>query len=194
MHSLTQQQRKRLDACAGGLSGKLDELRELHARIEDLCNSAKELLQSFSNEDARFRAEFKTQIEGLERFKDEIVSIDALRDRLRVEQEKVADYERRIDKVQAKIEKQKEMEVGKKRVSCKSPILDGRGGGSMHILTVFVGRMRLLWGFSAMVVILWLLATAGGDYEDTDNVADDEPIKLLPPALRADRELEFSLE
>ncbi|KAI5849022.1 hypothetical protein BZA05DRAFT_402013 [Tricharina praecox] len=173
MHSLTQQQRKRLDACAGGLSGKLDELRELHARIEDLCNSAKELLQSFSNEDARFRAEFKTQIEGLERFKDEIVSIDALRDRLRVEQEKVADYERRIDKVQAKIEKQKEMEVGKKRVSW---------------------RMRLLWGFSAMVVILWLLATAGGDYEDTDNVADDEPIKLLPPALRADRELEFSLE
>jgi len=44
-----------------------------------------------------------------------------------------------------------------------------------------------------MVVILWLLATAGGDYEVTDNVADDEPIKLLPPA-RGDRELEFLLE
>jgi len=127
MQSLSQQQRKRLDACAGGLSARLDELRELHARIEDLCNSAKELLQSIGNEDARFRAEFKTQIEGLERFKDEIVSIDTLRARLRAEQEKVGGYERRIAKVQAKIEKQKEMEVGKKRVSCKSSILDITG-------------------------------------------------------------------
>jgi hypothetical protein len=54
--------------------------------------------------------------------------------------------------------------------------------------------MRLLWGFSATMVILWLLATAGGDYEDTDTVAEDEPIKLLPPTLGADQELEFSLD
>jgi len=127
MRSLSEQQRKRVDACTGGVSGKLDELRELHARIGDLCNSAKELHQSFGNEDARFRADFKVQIESLERFKGEIVFINALRDRLKVEQEKVEDYERRIDKVQAKIEKQKEMEAGKKRVSCESSILEGTG-------------------------------------------------------------------
>jgi DNA repair exonuclease SbcCD ATPase subunit len=119
-----------VDACTGGVNGKLDELRELHARIGDLCNSAKELLQGFGNEDARFRAEFKTQIESLERFKGEMAIISALRDRLKVEQEKVEDYERRIDKVQAKIEKQKEMEVGKKRVSCESSILEGPGKSS----------------------------------------------------------------
>ncbi|KAA8910547.1 hypothetical protein FN846DRAFT_759214, partial [Sphaerosporella brunnea] len=163
MRTMGQQQHSQRETCTGALQAKLDELQELNSRMEGLCSSAKELLEGFGSEDTRFRTEFRSQLESLERFKGERMSIDAMRERLRVEQGKVEDFERRIERVQSKVERQKEKEASKKRVSW---------------------RVRFLWGFLAMLVILWLLATAGsdGDYMP-DNVAEDEPIKLVPPSL-----------
>ena len=50
--------------------------------------------------------------------------------------------------------------------------------------------MRLLWGFIAVLVILWLLATPGGDAHDV--LVEDEPVELTPPNF-ADR-LEYGLD
>ncbi|KAA8896289.1 hypothetical protein FN846DRAFT_783832 [Sphaerosporella brunnea] len=175
MRTMGQQQHSQRETCTGALQVKLDELQELNAKMEGLCSSAKELLESFGSEDTSFRTEFKSQLESLERFKDERMSIDAMRERLHVEQRKVEDFERRIERVQSKVERQKEKEAGKKRVSW---------------------RVRFLWGFLAMLVILWLLATAGsdGDYM-LDNLTESQPIKLVSPSLKNGHDLEeFPLE
>jgi len=157
-------------AYADGIKDKLDELRQLNARMADLCNSAQQHLQSLGNEDGQFRAEMKLQVEMLERFKSETALIEGLRDRLRVEQEKVRDYERRIERVQSRVDAQKDKESSwRKRASW---------------------RMRLLWGFIAVLVILWLLATPGGDVHNV--LVEGEPVELTPPNF-AER-LEYGLD
>jgi predicted RNase H-like nuclease (RuvC/YqgF family) len=196
MQKMGQQQHSQLEACTTGLQAKLEELRDLNVRMEGLCSSAKELLENFGSEDARFRAEFKTQLESLERFRDERISIEALRERLRAEQEKVEDYERRIERVQLRVERQKEKESVKKRVSCKFHRGTQCIGHRNNLTGLGSGRVRFLWGFMAMLVILWLLATAGSDGDDmSGNAALGEPIKLAPPSSRSECDLEeFSLE
>ena len=44
------------------------------------------------------------------------------------------------------------------------------------------GRARLLWGSTAVVVILWILATGGVE----EDMGEDEPIKLAPSIQLAD--------
>jgi uncharacterized phage infection (PIP) family protein YhgE len=108
---------------------KLDELQKINDRIEDLHRSATELLQNFGDEDARFRTEFKKQIESLERFKDQTLSIEALRNKLQNETGKVRDYEKRIESVQHMLESQKEKDSSwKARVSRKYRNHSGRFG------------------------------------------------------------------
>lgn len=119
MQSISQQQHLQLISCSKGLKDKLNELREINARIQDLCTSAKALLQNFGNEDARFRIEIKAEIESLEQFKGELLSIEALRERLRVEKEKVHDYENRIETVRNKIERHELEEARNRRMSCE---------------------------------------------------------------------------
>jgi hypothetical protein len=196
MKNMGQQHHSQLEACTAGLQAKLEELRDLNVRMEELRSSAQELLENFGSEDARFRAEFKSQLESLERFKDESMSIEALRERLRAEKEKVEDYEKRIERVQLRVERQKEKESVKKRVSCKfhrgTQFIEHRNS----LTSSGLGRVRFLWGFLAMLVILWLLATAGSDGDDmSGDAAVGEPIKLVPPSSRSERDLEeFSLE
>jgi hypothetical protein len=63
-------------------------------------------------------------------------------------------------------------------------------------ILLLAGRLRFLWGLIAVLVILWLLATAGSDGDVlSDALSDEEPIKLVPPAFprREDDELEILL-
>jgi uncharacterized coiled-coil DUF342 family protein len=107
-------------AYADGIKDKLDELRQLNARMADLCNSAQQQLQNLGNEDGRFHAEMKLRVETLERFKGETALIEGLRDRLRAEQEKIQGYERRIKRVQSRVDAQKDKKPSwRKRASCE---------------------------------------------------------------------------
>lgn len=54
----------------------------------------------------------------------------------------------------------------------------------------------MLWGFTALLVILWLLATAGNDGDDIVPVphsgdATTRPVKLVPPVFHPDTEYDL---
>lgn len=119
-HNTASQQQQQVELTED-LELKLDDLRDQKVRVDALCNSARELLRSFLAKDDRFRSEFKDQMTTLERYKEEGASVQALQDRLRAEKEKIKGYERRIEEVKNKIERHNEVELGKKRVSCRLP-------------------------------------------------------------------------
>lgn len=80
-------------------------------QLKQLGKAAEEVLQEFDAGDKSTRREFAAQIRGIERFQEELVSIEKLQERLGAEKYKVQAYRKRLEKVQGKIDKQKEMEI-----------------------------------------------------------------------------------
>lgn len=207
-HNATSQQKQQAELIEN-LGLKLDDLREQKVRVDALCNSARELLRSFLAKDGRFRSEFKDQITNLERYKEEGAPVQALQDRLRAEKEKIEGYKRRIEEVRNKVERHNEMELGKKRVSCRLPpykfVHEGVRASSLtfnFFSYIILGRTRLLWGFAALLVILWLQATAGNDGDDivpgpysgdaaSAATTNTGPIKLIPPVFHPGTEYDL---
>jgi hypothetical protein len=79
--------------------------------LYDLGELAKSTVHNFDAADTRCRNDFTAQIRGIERFRDESGSIQALRERLMAQKAKVKNYHERLDKVQEKIQKHKELEI-----------------------------------------------------------------------------------
>ncbi|RPB02337.1 hypothetical protein L873DRAFT_1673453 [Choiromyces venosus 120613-1] len=160
LQTSSQKQMHRLDATYSSVLQKLHELSGLAARLQELGEVAKSTVQEFDAADVRCRSEFRSQIRGIERFKDELGNIELLRERLIAQKERVRDYHERLDKIQEKIDRHKEMEMVWRRRASR--------------------RLRLLWGFISILVILWLLATAGND-SDIPPLQDD--LLPVPPPL-----------
>jgi len=53
----------------------------------------------------------------------------------------------------------------------------------------YIGRLRLLWGFISILVILWLLATASSDPETLQNDPLRAPPQLTIPTPELAKEL-----
>ncbi|PWW79242.1 hypothetical protein C7212DRAFT_355306 [Tuber magnatum] len=157
LQTSSRKQIQRLDATYSSVLQKLRELSGLAARLQELGEVAKSTVQEFGAADARCRSEFGSQIRGIERFKDELGNIESLRKRLAAQKERVRGYHVRLDKVQERIDRHKEMEMIWRRRASR--------------------RLRLLWGFISILVILWLLATAGNDSETP---LQDDRLRALP--------------
>ncbi|KAG0642686.1 hypothetical protein HOY80DRAFT_949496 [Tuber brumale] len=157
LQTSSQKQVQRLDSTYSSVLQKLHELSGLAARLQELGEVAKSTVQEFDTADVRCQSEFRSQIRVIERFKDERGNIELLRERLVAQKERVREYHERLDKVQERIDRHKEMEmVWRKRAS---------------------RRLRLLWGFISILVILWLLATASNDSETPPQ---DDPLQAPP--------------
>ncbi|CUS08633.1 unnamed protein product [Tuber aestivum] len=157
LQTSSQKQMRRLDATYSSVLQKLRELSSLATRLQEIGEVAKSAVQEFNAADARYQREFKSQIRGIERFKDELGNIESLRKRLAAQKERVRGYHERLDKVQERVDRHKEMEVVWRRRASR--------------------RLRLLWGFISILVILWLLATASNDSDAP--LPDDRP-RVLP--------------
>lgn len=87
-------------------------------QLKNLGSAAEDVLREFDDGDMSCRKEFAAQIKGIERFQEELVSIQKLQERLGAEKMKVQAYRKRLENVQGKIDKQQEMElVWKQRAS-----------------------------------------------------------------------------
>ncbi|KAF8251981.1 hypothetical protein K440DRAFT_636637 [Wilcoxina mikolae CBS 423.85] len=124
------------------LETKLVDLIEQQIHFQIVFNSAKQHLQSVENHSARFRSEFKSRIEILERCHNELVPIETLGDRLQAAKETIDDYNTRIQRVQIKTKRNQKTESEKERITWKA---------------------RLFSGITAILIIIWLLETAGSD-------------------------------
>ncbi|KAI5850416.1 hypothetical protein DFP73DRAFT_539292 [Morchella snyderi] len=145
LQETSKRQMQRLETTYSAVSRKLQEIRLMSEQLKNLGSAAEDVLREFDDGDMGCRKEFAAQIKGIERFQEELVSIQKLQERLGAEKMKVQAYRKRLENVQGKIDKQQEMElVWKQRAS---------------------RRIRLLWGFISILVILWLLATAGNEVE-----------------------------
>lgn len=102
------------------LRARLCDIDDMSSRLGVLRQSARGLSQSFGNEDILSFNEFSAQVKGLERYRCEESSIECLKSRLLEKQRKVRNYHERLDKMQAKIDQQKEKEdAWRRRSSCK---------------------------------------------------------------------------
>ncbi|KAI5789133.1 hypothetical protein EDC01DRAFT_130442 [Geopyxis carbonaria] len=127
------------------LRERLCDIRDMSSRLDVLRQSACGLLQSFGKEDSTSLEEFTIQVQNLERYECEESTIVDLKTRLQQEQQKVHNYHKRLEKIQAKIDQQKEKEDAWRRRSS--------------------WRLRLLWGVTSILVIVWLLVTSSSEGE-----------------------------
>lgn len=106
-----EQQMLRLTHTYSSVSKKLNEIRIMGQQLKALGKAAEEVLREFDIGDMSTRREYTAQIKGVERFQEELVSIQRLEERLGAERQKVQGYRERLEKVQERIDKQKEMEI-----------------------------------------------------------------------------------
>lgn len=112
----------RLTHTYSSVSKKLNEIRIMGQQLKALGKAAEEVLREFDIGDMSTRREYTAQIKGIERFQEELVSIQKLEERLGTEKRKVQAYRERLERVQERIDKQKEMEtVWRQRASRMSP-------------------------------------------------------------------------
>lgn len=113
---------RRLDATHSATLRRLHDISAVSSRLRILGELAKSTVQEFEVADIRCQSDFAAQIRGLERFRDEQGSIQALKDCLIVQKRRVKDYHERLSKVQEKIDRHKEMEITwRQRTSRKIP-------------------------------------------------------------------------
>lgn len=106
-----EQQMLRLTHTYSSVTKKLNEIRIMGQQLKALGKAAEEVLREFDIGDISTRREYTAQIKGIERFQEELVSIQKLKERLGTEKRKVHAYRERLEKVQERIDKQKEMEI-----------------------------------------------------------------------------------
>lgn len=106
-----EQQMLRLAHTYASVSQKLNEIRLMGEQLKALGKAAEEILKEFDAGDLGTRREYAAQIKGIERFQEELVSIQKLQERLEAEKRKVMAYRERLERVQGRIDKQKEMEM-----------------------------------------------------------------------------------
>jgi DNA repair exonuclease SbcCD ATPase subunit len=108
-----------LETFSHGLQIKLREMMDLCQRLDNLRQSAQELLATSQEEDQRAASDLAARVAKLEGSRDKVALIDGLRGRLQAEREKVSEFHKRLDKVQSTIDAQKDREeAAKRRVSC----------------------------------------------------------------------------
>lgn len=101
----------RLTHTYSSVTKRLDDIRIMGQHLQALGKAAEEVLQEFDIGDVSTRREYTAQIKGIERFQEELVSIQKLQERLGSEKQKVQAYRERLERVQERIDKQKEMEI-----------------------------------------------------------------------------------
>lgn len=97
-------------------------------QLKALGKAAEQVLREFDTGDMSTRKEYAAQIKGIERFQEELVSIQKLQERLGAEKRKVQSYRERLERVQERIDRQKEMEmVWRQRASRMCFFISRRG-------------------------------------------------------------------
>lgn len=80
-------------------------------QLKALGKAAEQVLQEFDIGDMNMRKKYAAQIKGIERFQEELESIEKLQERLGAEKKKVQAYRERLERVQGRIDRQKQMEI-----------------------------------------------------------------------------------
>lgn len=111
-----------LESFSHGLQVKLREMMDLCQQLDNLRQSAQELLATSHEDDERAVSDLAARVAKLDDSADMVAVIERLRQRLETEREKVAGFQQRLDKVQSTIDAQKEREeAARRRVSCVCP-------------------------------------------------------------------------
>lgn len=110
------------------ITQKLSELHAMSTRFASLQTSLSEMVSHFSVNEQRFAADMEGQIKSLGVNQDDLAGIRALQRHLDLQRMAVAGYKSRLDAVEEKIGRQKELEVvWRQRASRGFPHLLGLG-------------------------------------------------------------------
>lgn len=96
--------------CTSTLHTTLLELERVADRLETLRQSSQSLTRTSIDDHQRCSADFAAQVDALEGYRQEVRSIDSLSSTLRAEQDKVDDYQSKLEQIQVKIDHQREVE------------------------------------------------------------------------------------
>ncbi|KAF8476921.1 hypothetical protein BDZ91DRAFT_708359 [Kalaharituber pfeilii] len=133
--------------------GRLQELEAVITRFTELQKSTAELIDTFTANEEKFQVDIKAQIKSLGAYQDEIAAIRVLQGRLDLQRRAVEMYKSRLEQVESKIGRQKELEIVWRQRASR--------------------RLRILWGIISVLVILWLLATSTHDsYQGMEDIDD----------------------
>ena len=91
--------------------GKLEELQALTARFAELQKLTAELVHNFTANEERVVADMGGQIQSLGTYQEEVATIRMLQRRLDLQRKAVENYKSRLETVEDKISRQKELEV-----------------------------------------------------------------------------------
>ncbi|KAF8426296.1 hypothetical protein EV426DRAFT_530797 [Tirmania nivea] len=138
--------------------GKLEELQALTTRFAELQKLTAELVDKFTANEERVVMDMGRQIQSLGTYQEEVDTIKKLQERLDFQRKEVEDYKSRLEMVEDKISRQKELEVVWRQRASR--------------------RLRILWGIISVLVIVWLLATSTHDIAGVD---DGEEVDEQPP-------------
>jgi len=90
---------------------KLDDVQRNNNKLSQLNKLVSDLLDSFRTSSSRHEADFCAQVENLQEFSNQASKIESLEGRLDVQKTKVKDYQKRMNALRAKIERQSERET-----------------------------------------------------------------------------------
>ncbi|KAI5808153.1 hypothetical protein DFH27DRAFT_544677 [Peziza echinospora] len=152
-------QTNQLAATYDTLTEKIEELQAIVSQFSELQKSSLELNDRFDDNDEKFQIEIKSQIRHLGEYEEELRAVRTLQKRLDFQRTTVELYKGKLEIVQQKIGKQKQMDVVWRQRASR--------------------RLRLLWGFMAVLVIIWLLATSN---QDTTSLGDGDLDDIEDPA------------
>lgn len=160
--------------------GKLEELQALTTRFVELQKLTAELVDNFTAHEERVVADMEGQIQSLGTYQEEVAMIRRLQWKLDSQRKAVEDYKSRLETVEDKISRQKELEVvWRQRASRMSSdtILSYRFVFRGMLTVGGIGRLRILWGIISVMVIVWLLATSTQDIAGVDygEEVDEQP-------------------
>ena len=91
--------------------GKLEELQALTARFAELQKLTTELVDNFTANEEKIVADMGGQIQSLGTYLEEVATIRVLQGRLDLQRKAVQNYKSRLEGVEDKISRQKELEV-----------------------------------------------------------------------------------
>jgi len=91
--------------------GKLEELHTITSRFAELQKLTVEMIDNFTANEERVVADMGGQIQSLGAYKEEVATIRMLQKRLNLQRKAVESYKSRLEAVEDKISRQKELEV-----------------------------------------------------------------------------------
>lgn len=175
----TGQQITKLSDTYETITQKLEELQALITRFAETQKLSDEVVHAFAEGQEKFGLEFEKQIEGLGELQVEVDSIRVLQRRLDLQRGAAELYKARLEAVEERISKQKELEMDwRQRDSrmlhhfrCTKLLFyfakEGGEEGCVCVLTIYggvLGRLRIILGVLSILAILWILATPIQDH------------------------------